>query len=136
MIGRIRRQLARHVDEGRIAAAIQAVEAQSTGKILVTLAPHFWGDVRRAAERAFKRMRLSHAPHRNNILFFVVPSRREFVVLGDAGIHQKVGQDFWHAIAGAVREKIKAEDLTSGLVHGIHTVGKELAQHFPRRPLG
>ncbi len=132
MIERIRGRLARHVDKNRISAAIEAAEALTTGRIYVSLAPHFWGSARRAAERAFHHLRVTHTPNRNGVLFFVVPSRRELVVLGDAGIHAKVGQEFWDRIASAMSGKARAEDLTTALAHGIHEAGRELARHFPR----
>ncbi len=55
----------------------------------------FWGNVRRAAERAFDRLGMDRTKDRNGVLFFIVPSRKRFVVLGDEGIHAKVGQEFW-----------------------------------------
>ena len=67
------------------------------------------------------------------MLFFVAPARREFTVLGDAAIHEKVGQEFWDRVVAAMRDKIRAGDLTDGIVHGIEEAGKELAQHFPKR---
>ena len=71
---------------------------------------------------------------RNGVLFFIVPSRRRFVVLGDEGIHAKVGQEFWERVAAAVSEHLRNGDFTLGLVHGIETVGEELARHFPFDP--
>ena len=68
---------------------------------------------------------------RNAVLFFVVPARRKFVVLGDSGIHQKVGQEFWHHIVRTVAAKFKEGDFTGGLVAGIGAVGEDLAKHFP-----
>ena len=60
--------------------------------------------MRRVAERAFEKLGMARTRQRNAILFFVVPSRRRFAVLGDEGIHAKVGQEFWDAIAtGASR---------------------------------
>jgi uncharacterized membrane protein len=67
----------------------------------------------------------------NGILFFVVPGRRSFVVLGDSGIHARVGPEFWQKVADAVSERFRARDFTGGLVLGIETVGRELATHFP-----
>jgi len=72
--------------------------------------------------------------HRNGILFFIVPARRRFVVLGDEGIHAKVGQEFWERVAAAVSEHLRDGDFTLGLVHGIETVGEQLALHFPFDP--
>ena len=67
-------------------------------------------------------------------LFFVVPGRRKFVVLGDVGIHEKVGQDFWEHVTAAVSERFREGDLTGGLVHGIQKVGEQLARYFPFDP--
>jgi hypothetical protein len=110
----VHRKLAQHVDKAAIERAIEAAELQTSGQIRVSLAPHFWGDVRRTAERAFERMGMTATPHRNAVLFFVVPGRRKFVVLGDAGIHEKVGQEFWEQVTAAVSEKFRAGDLTGG----------------------
>ena len=130
----IHRNLARHVDTAAIEAAIAAAELRTSGQIRVSLAPHFWGDVRRTAERAFERMGMTATPQRNAVLFFVVPGRRKFVVLGDAGIHEKVGQEFWENVTAAVSERFRDGDLTGGLVHGIHIVGEELTRYFPYEP--
>lgn len=122
--------LARHVDEPQVRAAIDEAEANTTGKIEVVLASHFKGDIRHGAHFAFDK-NLGKLPERNGILFFVVPSRREFVVWGDAAIHEKVGQDFWDHVVHTVRERFKFGDLTGGLLQGIHEAGVALARHFP-----
>lgn len=133
MIANARRQLAAHVDEAQIAAAIKAAEAQTTGRLYVAIAPHFWGSERRAAELAFEQFQHAHSAHRNTVFFFVVPSRRQLVVLGDEAIDQRVGQAFWDQLAVSTSTQIKTSDLTSGLVYGIGTAGRELARHFPKR---
>ncbi|HKW44816.1 MAG TPA: TPM domain-containing protein [Candidatus Eremiobacteraceae bacterium] len=130
----VHRGLARHVDTAAIEAAIAAAELRTSGQIRVSLAPNFWGDVRRTAERAFERMGMTATPHRNAVLFFVVPGRRKFVVLGDAGIHEMVGQDFWESVTAAVAGRFRQGDLTGGLIHGIQTVGEQLARYFPYEP--
>lgn len=126
-----RRRLLRAVDSKRISEAIEAAEKQTSGEICVSVAPLFWGDVRRAAEKAFQRLGMTGTKARNGVLFFVVPSRRRFVILGDRGIHEKVGQEFWEAVAAAVSGKFKDGDYTGGLVDGIEEVGRQLAVHFP-----
>ena len=127
----VHRRLVRHIDSKRIEAAIAAARRRTSAPIHVSLAPHFWGDLRKTAERAFDHLGLTARPERNGILFFVVPTRREFVVLGDVGIHQHVGQEFWDHVAAAVSSRIKHGDLTDGLVHGIETVADELERRFP-----
>jgi uncharacterized membrane protein len=126
--------LLRAIDSGRIEEAIRQAEGKTSGEVRVSVSRFFWGDVRRVAERAFNRLGMTATRERNGILFFVVPSRRRFVILGDEGIHAKVGQEFWDRVAAAVSEHLRNGDFTLGLVHGIETVGEQLARHFPFDP--
>jgi uncharacterized membrane protein len=126
-----RQQLLRSIDQERIKAAIKEAEQRTSGEIAVSVAPFFWGNVPKAARHAFVRLGVTRTQQRNGVLFFIVPSRRLFVVLGDEGIHQKVGQEFWDAVAAHLTEHFRAGDFTEGLVHGIAEVGRQLAIHFP-----
>lgn len=128
-----RRRLRTLIDEAAVKAAIAAAEAQTSGEIRVSVSTFFWGDVRRTAERAFDRMGMRATQDRNGVLFFLVPSRKKFVVLGDEGIHEKVGQEFWDGVAAAVSERFAQSDFTGGLVHGITEAGRQLATHFPHQ---
>jgi uncharacterized membrane protein len=125
-------RLSRHVDEEKIVEAIRAAEARTTGRILLVLSDPTRANIIDAAMRTFGKLRLHQTKHRNNVLFFVVPAKREFAVVGDAAIHHKLGQDFWNQLAAEMSEKIKAEDLTSGVVYGVGQVGRELDSHFPQ----
>ena len=119
------------IDKDRIRLAIQKAEKRTSGEVRVSVSPPIWGDVRKAAEKAFERLGMTATKERNAVLFFVVPARRKFVVLGDSAIHEKVGQEFWHHIVRIVSAKFKQGDLTGGLVAGIAAVGEDLAKHFP-----
>ena len=70
-----RARLLKRIDVERVRQAIAAAEHQTSVRVRVSLAPFFWGDVRRVAERAFTRL------GRHGVLILVVPSRRQFVVL-------------------------------------------------------
>lgn len=127
-----RRNLHRFVDKARVREAIAAAERTTSAPIHVSIAPYFWGNVRRTAERAFRKHGLARTSDRNGVLFFVVPSRREFAIIGDAGAHEALGQPVWDAIAKLVQERFSHGDPTAGLVMGIEAVGHDLARHFPR----
>jgi len=124
----------REVDVDKVKAAIAAAERETSGEIRVSVTRFFWGSVRRAAERAFDRLGMTHTKDRNGVLFFVVPARRKFVVLGDAGIHAKVGQEFWECVARLMSEHFRKGEFTDGLVAGIGEAGRELAAAFPYDP--
>jgi uncharacterized membrane protein len=128
----LRWRLRQRIDEEAVKAAIAAAEHHTTGEIRVSVSTFFWGDVRKAAEKAFERLGMTATVRRNGVLFFLVPSRRKFVVLGDEGIHQVVGQGFWDDVSAAVSDRFRKGDFTGGLIHGITEAGRVLALHFPR----
>ena len=129
-----RKKLLQIIDRERIKSAIQAAEHRTSGEICVSVAPFFWGRIEKAADKAFVRMGVVRTKHRNGVLFFVVPARRKFVVLGDTGIHERVGQEFWHRVVAVVTERFREGDFTGGLVRGIQEVGEQLAAYFPYDP--
>jgi uncharacterized membrane protein len=114
-----------------ILQSIAAAEHQTSGEIRVSVSPFFWGNVRKVADKAFGRLGMSATRERNGILFFIVPSRRRFVVIGDQGIHQKVGQEFWEKLVAAMTEDFRLGDFNAGLQKGIAQAGRSLAEHFP-----
>ena len=126
-----RRKLMRTIDVERVKAAIAATERSASGEVRVSVAPFFWGSVRRVAERAFARLGMTATKDRNGILFFIVPARKKFVILGDEGIHSRVGQEFWDSLAGHMAEHFRKGEFTEGLVAAIEEAGRQLAAHFP-----
>jgi uncharacterized membrane protein len=129
-----RKQLLQVVDREKIKTAIEAAEHRTSGEICVSVSRLFWGNIETAADKAFVRLGMTRTKERNGVLFFVVPSRRKFVVLGDRGIHERVGQEFWESVAAIISGKFREGDFTGGLLNGIEKVGEELATHFPYDP--
>jgi uncharacterized membrane protein len=126
-----RHRLLKTIDIERVKAAIAAAERATSGEVRVSVARFFWGKVRPAAEHAFVRLGMAKTKDRNAILFFIVPARKKFVVLGDEGIHAKVGQEFWDCVAGLMSEHFRKGEFTEGLVKGIGEAGTQLAAYFP-----
>jgi uncharacterized membrane protein len=131
MTVRSRRKLLKTIDVERVKAAVAAAERQTSGEIRVSVARFFWGSVRHAARDAFARLGMTGTKDRNGVMFFIVPARRKFVVLGDQGIHDKVGQEFWDCVARLMSEHFRKGEFTEGLVEAIGETGRQLAAHFP-----
>ena len=129
-----RKQLFGIVDREKVKEAIQKAELRTSGEICVSVASFFWGSVEKAADKAFARLGVARTKEHNGVLFFIVPSRRKFVVLGDRGIHEHVGQEFWNRISEVVSVKFRDGDFTGGLIKGIEEIGEQLAAHFPYDP--
>lgn len=130
----VKHDLHRFVDKDRVRDAIVRAEAATTAPISVSVVPHVAGDVHAAALAALHRRGLSRRPERNAVHFFVVPSRREFAVVGDAAAHERLGQEAWSSVAATVEQHFRQGDPTAGVVAGIEEVGRHLALHFPRTP--
>jgi uncharacterized membrane protein len=71
---------------------------------------------------------------RNGVLIFLALRSRTFAVIGDAGIHEKCGPEFWHQLAETMSAHFKRGEFTAGLVLGIERTGELLRTHFPRSP--
>ena len=126
-------ELLDRIDAERVTETIERVEETTSGEICVSVAPLFWGNVEREARRAFARIGVDRTRERNGVLFFVVPSRRRLVILGDVGIDNKVGGELWTRVAARVCDAFAQGAFTEGLIAGIEEIGEELARHFPRR---
>jgi len=126
-----RRQLLRNIDAARVKDAIARAERRTSGEIMISVAPIFWGSIEKAAQKAFVRLGIVHTKEHNGVLIFVVPGRKKFMVLGDSGIHAKVGQEFWDAVAGELSVHFRKGDFTGGLVAAVDVIGEKLELHFP-----
>ena len=83
------------------------------------------------AVNEFHRLGLGNTQARTGVLLFVSLLERRVVVLGDAGIHAKVGSEHWEATRAAILEKVSRGHVDEGLVDGIRACGGVLAEHFP-----
>lgn len=126
-----RRKLLRLIDREKVKAAIEKAEKRTSGEICVSVARLFWGSAEKAADKAFARLGVHQTKQHNGVLFFVVPARRKFVIRGDSGIHEKVGQEFWEHLAAVMSEKFRDGDFTGGLVRAIEEVGEQFSTYFP-----
>ncbi len=125
------RALLEQIDADRVRAAIARAEQGTSGEIRVSVSRFFLGDLDTASRRTFVRLGMARTTDRNGVLIFVVPSRRRVRVLGDQGIHERVGQSFWDDVAREIADNFRAGRFTEGLEAGVQTIGRALAVHFP-----
>ena len=126
-------RLVHELDTERLEDAIRRAEARTSAEIRVSVAPFFAGDVQRTAERAFDRLGMTRTRERNGVLVFIVPARRRFAILGDEGVHARVGQAFWDELRALLSAAFREHRYTDGLVGVIDRIGERLASHFPAR---
>ena len=126
------RKLLDEDQEARVLAAIRAAELRTSGEIRVHVERRCEVDAMEAARRWFARLGMDATAERNGILFYVAVSDRKFAVVGDSGIHAKVGEGFWTALRDAMAGEFAKGRHVEGLIRGIAEAGERLAEHFPR----
>ncbi len=121
------------LEHGKIVEAIRAAELRTSGEIRVFVAKRPTEDPVRAAQAEFHRLGLDATQEHNGVLIYVAPRSQTFAIIGDRGIHEKCGQNFWGQVAEVMRSHFMAGRYTDGIVHGVQEAGVILQQHFPRR---
>jgi uncharacterized membrane protein len=127
-------RLKQFLDFDRVRHAIVVAERRTSGEIRVSVAPFFWGSVDRAADRAFRRLRMTETAAHNGVLLFIVPSRRSFVVRGDTAIHERVPSGYWSSLVALITPYFRRGEYTEGVLAGIGALAEELSLYFPYDP--
>ncbi len=79
----------------------------------------------------FEQLKMHQTKLRNGVLIYLAVEAREFAILGDVGINQKVPEDFWNSTSLIMLEHFKKGDFVSGLIAGAKEAGQQLKAHFP-----
>jgi putative membrane protein len=70
----------------------------------------------------------------NGVEIYLSLLERRVVVIGDSGIHAKMGNAHWDNVRDFIIQGIRQGDICGGICTAIENCGKALAEHFPPRP--
>lgn len=118
-------------EKRKITEAIKAAELNTSGEIRLHAEGHCKGDVLDCAAYWFKKLKMHTTVLRNGVLFYLAVNDHKFAILGDAGIHGKVPDDFWEEIKEHMAAKFREGLFADGLADGIRMAGEQLKAHFP-----
>lgn len=118
-------------EQTAILDAIRSAEMASSAEIRVHLEHRCPGDVYDRAKTVFEEIGMTATELRNGVLIYFATGDRKFAVLGDSGIHEKVGDDFWQDVVANMEENFRAGGFVLGMTLGIARIGEKLAIHFP-----
>jgi uncharacterized membrane protein len=114
-----------------ITDAIAAAERLTSGEIRVHIESRCKADVMDRAAFVFEKLAMHKTELRNGVLFYLASDSRKVAVLGDAGIHAAVPENFWDDVLAVLKSRLAQNDAAGGLVEGIRMAGEQLAQFFP-----
>jgi putative membrane protein len=87
--------------------------------------------VRERALLSFFQKGLHRTKNETGILVFISLLERRVRIMGDRGIHARIGQAFWNARANELVKGIREGKALEVLVEVIEKCGSELRNHFP-----
>ncbi len=122
-----------------ISAKIGEIEKTTSGELVITIKEkRSWTEksksVRERAEKEFISANINKTKDATGILIFIIFKAKEFCILADKGINEKVGQSVWDGIAEEIKNNFAQEEYYNGIIKGIEQAGKILSQHFPIQP--
>ena len=117
----------------QITNAIRVAENNTSGEIRVHIETNCNSDVLDRAAYIFDKLEMQKTELRNGVLFYLAVEDRKFAILGDAGINQKVPENFWEEIKEEVISHFKEGRFAEGLSSGIIKAGEQLKAHFPHQ---
>jgi uncharacterized membrane protein len=120
------------VEEESIVNAIRIAEEKTSGEIRVHIEAHFSGeDPYKRAQEVFHLLKMDNTKLENGVLFYVAVKDKKFCILGDRGINEAVGSQFWNEVKGIMGSRFRESEYSKGLVEGIQLAGEKLAHFFP-----
>jgi putative membrane protein len=90
--------------------------------------------VQEAAFMQFYSSGLYKTRESNGVEIYLSLFERRVVVIGDRGIHEKMGEEHWDRVRDLIIQGIKEGNICGGICAAIDSCGKALADHFPPRP--
>jgi uncharacterized membrane protein len=117
-----------------IARAVAEAEGHTSAEVRVHLDHSCPGDALPQAIKVFERLGMHKTAARHGVLIYISVTDRKLAVIGDKGIHERVGEAYWRGLVDAVRERMRQQQSRDGLIYALAEVGRTLGRHFPRRP--
>jgi len=119
-------------EKNQIVAAIREAEQQTSGEVRVYIESRcrFVDPLDRAAE-IFWLLKMEHTEARNAVLVYIAIRDRQLAILGDKGIHEKVGEVFWNQEVNKIISQFRRVGYADAIVKMILDIGAALKFHFP-----
>jgi uncharacterized membrane protein len=126
-------QLLSAEDLEAIRAAIAVAERQTAAEIRVHVERRAVGDVLAHARAVFHALAMHRTGHRAGVLLYLAVDDRRFAIVGDQGVHARVGSRLWDSVRDRLQRELRAGRMREGMLEAIGELGRVLAEHYPRR---
>lgn len=84
------------------------------------------------ARHVFRALGMHRAAERHGVLIYLAVADRKLAVVGDEGIHGRVGASHWHGVRDRMVARLREGAPRAAITAAIEEVGVALAAHYPR----
>lgn len=120
------------VDIHQVEQAILYLEKQTSAELRVVIERKTQNKI--ALDRAnqlFDELDMHKTQQRNGVLIYLSLKPRLVAIVGDEGIHQNVGDEFWQSVYTLMKNHCQQGKFTQAICEGIKQVELQLANYFP-----
>lgn len=115
-----------------VVASISKAELHTSGEIRLHIENFCLGNELKRAAEVFKKLKMHETAERNGVLIYIATLSHKIAVIGDEGIHQKLGNEFWQTLVAKLITQFKADKKAPALAACIIECGEQLGKYFPR----
>ena len=124
-----------------IERAISTTETQHDGQIRfaveagLDVIPLLAGQsAQQRAIEVFSQLGIWDTENNNGVLIYLLLADRDVEIIADRGVNAKLGKEVWEQICHAMETSFREGKFEQGVIDGIHSISRLLAQHYP--PVG
>lgn len=118
-------------DLANLKATIAEAEKRTSGEIRVFIEDNAEDGPLDRAAFLFAKLGMHRTDLRNGVLIYLDYEDRKFAIIGDKGIHEKVGDDFWDQIKIEMGRNFREGKFYEGLTQAVRETGIALEKYFP-----
>jgi uncharacterized membrane protein len=111
---------------------IAAIEQETHSKIVIHVLSSHAGDLRSRAVKEFSKHELFHKEIKTGILLLISLKSRQFQILGDEHIHQKLGEKGWSDLSDKLSGNFREGKFFEGIRFLLDDLEEHLKTHFSK----
>ncbi len=120
------------IEEAKIVDAIKFAEKQTSCEIRVHVESYEQSEtIEERAITLFNELEMHKTDAKNGVILYVAVNLKKFVIYGDEGIHNIVGDAFWNSTRDLIQSEFRQENFCEGMIKGILQIAEVMKGHFP-----
>ena len=116
----------------RIVQSVRNAERMTSGEVRVFVESRCrFVDALDRAKELFFQLKMDKTTDRNGVLLYVAMKDHQLAVFGDAGIHTRVGDEYWVCELNKMIKIFNRDNYAEGIQQCVEDIGSALHQYFP-----